>query len=184
MFKGKIVTYILLVILSFSCSNSDDNHFESYAIDLIIESSHAFKTGDAIGLFVEKRTNRDIRSTVGTGNDKTNIKWVYQEDGSWKPASFNDIIYTSIDGMPLDVYAYYPYTEQSKTDEILITSASCIMTGMALNVDNNDTQAKLTLYDKTALLKVVIPDMDILSSTQVTMIDVLNGGTIYPAELG
>jgi hypothetical protein len=185
MYKQKIISYaILLLALSYSCDSSDDNnYFESREVDMVIASSRTFKTGDAIGLFVEKRDYQDQQATVKSGSYKTNVKWVYREDGNWEPASIEDRIYMPADDMPIDIYAYYPYTSQATSNEISISSASGIMTGASLNV-NNAMKVKLTLQDKTALVKVIVPDTDILSAAQVTMIDVLSGGIIYPAKLG
>jgi hypothetical protein len=185
MYKQKIISYaILLLALLYACdSNDGNNYFESREVDLVIESSRTFHTGDAIGLFVEKRAYQDKQATVGSGNYKTNVKWVYRENGSWEPASAEDRIYIPADNMPIDIYAYYPYTGQATSNEIAISSASGIMTGASLNV-NNTMKVNLTLQDKTALVKVIVPDTDILSAAQVTMIDVLSGGTIYPDKLG
>lgn len=184
MYKLKITICILSLAFLFSCSNEDNEGLDSNTINLTIESSSAtFKVGDAIGLFVEKRTNDNTQSTVGTNNYKTNLRWIYQEDGSWKPASTEDVIYSSTDGMPLDIYAYYPYSSQAKNGNIEISSANRIMTGTTL-CEYNNAQPKLILQDKMTLVKVIVPDMDILSTTQVTMIDVLNGGVINLTKLG
>jgi len=182
--KLRIISFILLFILLYSC-NSDDSsiNVESKVINLVIESTHTFKEGDAIGLFVERRENKNTQSTVGTSNYKTNIKWIYHEDGSWVPDGSDNMIYTSADGMPLDIYAYYPYSSQICTSAISVSSVSGIMTGSALNVDNSN-EIKLTLNNKTSLVKIIIPDADILSSLQVTMKDIYSRGIIYPAKLG
>jgi hypothetical protein len=184
MYKKKIIICaILLSALLYAChSDEDDNYSENRSVDLVIESSRTFKTGDTIGIFVEKRTYQDVQSPVGSSNYKTNVKWVYREDGNWEPAGFDDMIYIPVDDMPIDIYAYYPYTGQAKITEITISSASGVMTGVSLNNKNN--KAGLTLLDKTSFVKVIVPDIDILSSTQVTIIDILSGGTIYPAKFG
>lgn len=185
MYKLKIITCIFLLAVCYSCSSDDDNNrFENKVVGVNVESSYKFKAGDAIGLFVEKRSERNTPSVPGNNNYKTNIKWIYQEDGSWSPAGSDDMIYTSDDGMPLDIYAYYPYTTQTGVNEISISSVSCIMTGRALNIDNDNIPAKLTLLSKNTLVKVIIPNIDILSSLQVTLKGVLCGGIIDPAKIG
>ena len=184
MYKQKIIACLFILALLYACSSEEDSgNPEGQLVNLTIESPHTFKAGDAIGLFVEKRTNPNAQSTVGNSNYKTNIKWVYKADGSWKPASSDDMIYTSADGIPLDIYAYYPYSEQAKVNEIAIALPLRIMTGKALNISNTSS-VKLTFSDKTSFVKVIIPDIDILSSVQVSILDVLSGGTIYPAKLG
>jgi len=183
MYKFKIIICVLLLAVLYSCSSDDDNiSFESEAVSLTIESSYSFKAGDAIGLFVEKRSGQNTQSEVGNSNYKTNIKWIYQEEGNWKPEGTDDIIYTSADGMPLDIYAYFPFSDQATTSEIKISSSSGILTGASLNISS--TESKLTLNNRTVLTKVILPDADVLSSLQVTMLDVLSGGTIYPGKLG
>jgi len=184
MHRLKIINSILLVLLLFSCTDSDDNHFESQGIQPVIKSSHTFKAGDAIGIFVEKRKDKEIRAVAGTSNYQSNIKWIYQEDGSWSPANSTDMIYSSTDGMPLDIYAYYPYTEQANNNGISVSSASPVMTGAVYAVNNNESQPQLILNNKTVLVKVVIPDDDIISFAQVSILNILAGGTIYPAEIG
>ncbi|MDR0691674.1 MAG: fimbrillin family protein [Prevotellaceae bacterium] len=174
---------VLLSALLYACSSDNDNSdLEKRAVDLTVKSSHTFKTGDAIGIFVEKRENQDKQSVAGSNNYKTNVKWVCRDDGTWAPASPDDAIYMPDDGRPIDIYAYYPYTGQAQSNEISISSTSGIMTGTSLNV--NESKADLILHDKTSLVKIIIPDTDILSTAQITMIGVLSGGTIYPAKLG
>jgi len=169
----------------YSCSSdNDDTRFESQAIILSVESEYVFKAGDAIGIFVEKRSNQDTPSTVGNSKYKTNIKWVYQEDDSWKPAGADDMIYTSSDGKPLDIYAYYPYTADVKNNEITISTASPVMTGKVLNINNQDLGARVALQAKASLVKIIVPDMDILSPAEVNMMGVISGGTIDLAKLG
>ncbi len=183
MYKQKIIICILSISFLFSCSNDEGNESDSHLVSLTLKSSYNdFRVGDAIGVFVEKRTNENIQSAIGTSNYQTNLKWIYQEDGTWKPATSSDEIYTSANGMPLDIYAYYPYTNQIISDKIELTTPSQVMTGSVLRV--NSTQANLEMDLKTALVKVLVPDIDILSSKQVTMLDVLSGGTISLNKFG
>lgn len=176
--------YFLSFLFLLSCEDKVKEHAETCAINLVIESPHSFKKGDEIGLFVEKRSHPDIRSVVGNTNYKTNLKWIYTEEAGWKPATSMDAIYTFSDNVYFDIYAYYPYTKQASVETIPVENMSRIMTGVSLKHNAENPRVKLTLTDRMALVKVALPDADVLSSMQVTIKNVVGNGIIRPSEIG
>ena len=74
-----------------------------------------FVEGDAIGLFAVIRTDAETQAyPAASGNYIQNAKFVRQADGSWREEGSKS--YYMEQGQVMDLYAYYPYSEQTSAD--------------------------------------------------------------------
>lgn len=79
----------------------------------------AFEAGDAIGIYAAPHGT----ALSASGNYAQNVKLVRQPDGKWSYANPAQAIFFPAEGVTLDIYAYYPYTDTQASPAALPFSA-------------------------------------------------------------
>lgn len=131
--KWKLIIIVVWSVLFAACEQSEYTQSEENQkeVHFLIRQSQMsrtgkehFNVGDSIGIFAVKRTNPDEITVPGTsGNQAHNAKWVKTEEG-WMPASPIDKVIWPQNGVPVDFYAYYPYSREAVNPEAIVLSVS------------------------------------------------------------
>ena len=121
-----------------------------------------FETGDAIGIFAVPHGSPLAES----GNYANNVQLVKQADGAWEYADPDQVIFFPAEGVTLDIYAYYPYTESPfdptalpfdvGTDQSEGAAESELLWGSATDIAEEDNRISLTFAHMLSMIQVEI----------------------------
>lgn len=196
--KGFILTMALGILLGVSCKDRQMDDFEpeisgnQMKIKVNVagnetrlvsnaDFSTQFEKGDAIGIFVVMRADANEQAyPKSTGNYVQNVKWEYQQDGSWLPATEEDKIFYPVYDIPLDIYAYYPYQEDADPTNLTFKiqnsqlsrrgyALSDLMTARKAGVKNENQAVSLTFTHKLALVQAEVSGGNNPASARVTL---------------
>lgn len=110
-----------------------------------------FDNGDEIGLYAVAHPLGETADLASTGNYADNYKLTYA-GGQW---IINKDVFYPQNGMALDFYAYYPYTENINPKAISYDASSSmydLMMAKTADVDNSQETVTLTFHHQLGLL--------------------------------
>lgn len=194
---NKIVAIISLFVMLCSCSKEDvemasGRKTSTVAFTVSIENTKTkvattgnmtsgftstFENGDAIGIFVAKRTDASVQSyPSATGSYIQNAKWIYSTTTGWSAAAVSDKIILE-GGDTYDVYAYYPYVANANPTAISYSSSASggmydLMTARTAAVTIASPTVNLTFRHKLAIVQVNVSranPVPLISSTAFTI---------------
>ena len=159
-------------------------------------AKETFQIGDTIGIYAVTRNTADEVAVPGRSDNRAhNAKWVLKEEG-WEPATLFDIILWD-EHMPMDFYAYYPYSSlASKPDSIPLavetqqTAESAFLRSDVLLAKNTtglmDGIVDLHFRHAFSLVNVYAQPMGISLnySTMKTKLTGVNTGVVYNMQTG
>lgn len=157
-------------------------------------SATAFEVGDAIGIFVVKRSDPAVAALPSAeSNYASNVKWIKTTDG-WDPATMTDKLVYPEDGSKLDFYAYYPYQSGTvnplemafsvKSDQTTAADFTASDLMLAVNTAGmSEGKVPLMFTHQLALVEVqILGDALIGATPEVLLVGLIPGLTLNLSE--